>query len=361
MEDRDYSSQQELTLRDILLGIGAYSRELWRRKWWVVLAAILIGTWFAWEAYRTPVQYRAELTFMLNEEDGGGAALGGVLGQFGLGGGGSEYNLEKVIELSKSRLIIQNVLLDSIEVGGVSDRLGTHLMEVYNLRNKWREMGMETMAEVQLTSDSVSDIGRSGIRVLQSLQRIIISGYDGDPALASLRSDAGTGIFTYRIVSLDEDLSFGLATSLYEHLSAFYINKSTGNQRLTYTRIKNKADSLSQELNAAEYQLALRRDGSLGLNLNRDQVARSQLERKVQILNVMYAEAVRNLAAAEFALSNATPFFATIDRPLLPLGRIRASWSQQLGLGLFLGGFLAAVLVFIRYMFLKVMRGSSGA
>ncbi|MEM6395423.1 MAG: hypothetical protein AAF741_03685 [Bacteroidota bacterium] len=360
MEDHKNPSQQgdsdNLTLRDILLGVGAYSREIWRRKWWVLAFIVVFGGWFAWDAYKTPITYSARLTFMLNEDQGGGSALGGVLGQFGLGGGSSEFNLTKVVELSKSRKIVQDVLLDSAVIDEANDVIANHIIDIYDLPGYWADLGMTKFSDVRFGRKEVHTFNRVESKVLQQLIRFLNAGYAGHGPLVSLLTDDGAGILTYRAKTLNEDLSYELSNRLYKELSDFYIEKTTGNPRQTFERLSIRADSLSKALEDAEYKLARTLDASLSLGLNRDRVVTDQLRREVQILSTMYGEVLRNLAVAEFSLSNATPFFALIDEPMYPLIRNREYWFQRGILGAFIAAFLAVLVVVFRKIILDNLK-----
>ena len=116
--NQNMQASDEITLKELILLIKEYWGVLWGKKWYIIIAGLIGGLIFGIIEYRKPVTYTAELTFMVNEDSGGssgGAAA--ILGQFGFGGGaGSEYNLDKIIQLSKSRRIAENVLFDSINI-----------------------------------------------------------------------------------------------------------------------------------------------------------------------------------------------------------------------------------------------------
>ncbi|MTB53166.1 hypothetical protein [Lewinella sp. W8] len=319
-------ADNELTLRDVLLGIISYAKLLWRRKWWILGAGLLGAAIFGYLATRQPVTYQGSLTFMLNEEEGGGGGLASILGQVGLGGGASsEYNLEKIVELSKSQLIMQRVLLDTISVGGTEDRLAHHLMTVYDLRAQWRENGREDWATVHFAHDSLDGWTRTERKIIQVLHKKLVGG-GSEAGLLNTTIDPNTNILRMRGESLHEEFTQQIVEKAYQHLSEFYVEKVTAGPRSTYRKLKTRTDSIQGALQANEIALASSRDASLGLIQARDRVKIDRLQRKNQLLNVMYGEAVKNLATAEFTLSTMTPFFAVVDRPFLPLGKINPSW-----------------------------------
>jgi len=74
----------------------------------------------------------------------------------------------------------------------------------------------------------------------------------------------------------------------------------------------------------------------------------------VEILNVMYAEIIKNLEISKMTLLNQKPFINIIDSPRLPLEIIHFSILKALILFGFLGAILASIYVF----FVSLIRDS---
>ncbi len=77
MESNNYQVPQpqqddEITLRDLILKVKEYYTVL-RTNWKVLLFVTLPFTaYFGYKAWIKPISYTASLTFMLNEDKGGG-------------------------------------------------------------------------------------------------------------------------------------------------------------------------------------------------------------------------------------------------------------------------------------------------
>ncbi|HRV86761.1 MAG TPA: Wzz/FepE/Etk N-terminal domain-containing protein, partial [Saprospiraceae bacterium] len=99
-----YIQDDEITLKDLILKIQEFWRLLWANKWYIIAFALILASLSALRTYLTPSQFPAKLTFMVNEDEGSNmGGIANVLGQFGFSSGGkSEYNLDRILELSRS-------------------------------------------------------------------------------------------------------------------------------------------------------------------------------------------------------------------------------------------------------------------
>ncbi len=327
----------EISLKELVLIVQSYIKAVLSKWIWVALVAIFLAGGLAVRAWMTEVNFIAELTFLVNEDDGQSlGGVGAVLGQFGLGGANSEYNLDKIVELAKSRKIVQTALLKEVEIEGEKDFLANFLIQELNLHEDWQD---SKRAGFLFTNDSIPSFDWSGRSALKMLYSRVVTGGDEKP-LMSLDYDDATTILSLKSNTTDEKLSLALTDALYSELSQFYIEQSIAKPRQTYENLLQKSDSIQVELASAERSLARNQDGSLGLVRAQDNLSRNRLERKVQLLTVMYGEVLKNTEAASFALKNATPFFQIIDTPMSPLPAIGAGWLRAGMLGFGLGIFL---------------------
>ncbi|MGB1038040.1 MAG: Wzz/FepE/Etk N-terminal domain-containing protein, partial [Bacteroidia bacterium] len=133
--------QKELSIGEIVNLVKEYWQYIWSKKLVVILVSIFFGILFVVYSKSKEPEYSAGLTFMVNDDDGsGGGGLSSILGQFGLAGaGGGSYNYLKIIEISKSEMIMKQVLFDSIDLYGENDLIANHIIELYDLHEDWQE------------------------------------------------------------------------------------------------------------------------------------------------------------------------------------------------------------------------------
>lgn len=323
------SSQEDISVRELLATVKDYVNLAWTKKPALLAVGLVCASIFGVIAiFKKPV-YIAELEFLLNEDPSPGFSIGALLGQVGLGGGGAEYNLEKILALSKSPSIAQQVLLDSIVIDEQVDLVANHILELEGMREKW-----SLVNDAKISGNSLGE--------MDSLSRIIyrwIYNYSFiKPGLIFKTSAAeNSGIMTVSSISVNEELALKSSTLLYRNLSEFYTGESIGNRQKSVNLLRNKADSLRRILENKEYRAAEVQDTKLGLIQARDNVERTRLQREVGMLSLGYGEVVRNLETASFALSSSTPFFQVIGEPFKPLPQNRSNLYIQSAIGFVLG------------------------
>ena len=350
------NSDGEFGLKDLILIIKSYVEELFRN--WLIIAMVCLPllVYFLYDAIKTPAKYKATLTFMLNEESG--SSIGGmasILGQFGLGGGGSEYNLEKIMHLSKSRKIIQTVLFDKAKIGNKEDWIANHIIKEYNYHKNWDE-DTTGLKGFYFQHDSIPAFNRVERKVLLTLYKKIkgnpqqgVEGiYQGDISVE-------TGIMSLSCNTTTEPLSIHIVNSLFDKLGKFYVNKTVEKQQQTFNVIKAKADSVQQLLASAEYALAKFKDSSRGLFTKKDGLRESQLKRDISMYSIVLGEAKKNQELSDFTLKNETPFIQVIDEPITPILPTKKSKMIAIIFALLAGGMLSGGFIIVRKLYRDTM------
>jgi hypothetical protein len=346
---------EDNALVEFIQGARKYGNEI-RKNWKLVLAIIAVCVSLALlRKFLSKSTYQADLSFMVNEDEG--SKLSGLstalenIG-FGFGATNSEYNLEKIMELMRSRRIIYASLLEKDSVDGSYDFFANHLIDAYKLQEVWKKKKPH-LQDLRFTHDSLEVFTRKENTGLVQLYKMIL-GQSGDPALLSSEILDLPAIMTMTFTSRNEEFSYKFVNVLFENLSRFYIEKTTEKQRETYELVATETDSIRQVLVDVEYQLAAFEDQNQGLVTNRAQLQKDRLSRELTILETMYGEAVANEEVAKFALRKRTPFIQPIDIPVAPLKRIQESLSKALIKGLILGLILSVAFVIGRLIFREI-------
>lgn len=299
-----------------------------------------------WRAFTTPPTYTAELTFMVNEDEGGGGfgGVSAILGQFGFGGVKSgSFNLEKMLQLAKSRRIVEQAIFEETKINGKLDYIANHIINIYEFHEKWED-DTTGLVNFVFVKDSIPIFNRTENTALKEIH-IKIVGNEDTEALMSSSINEDTGILAMRSTTENEDLSIALTNNIYNKLSNFYINKSIERQETTYLIIKNKTDSLQNALNAAQSRLLRFQDANRGLTLLRYEAEKIRLQQEVQKLILAYGESYKQLEVADFSLRNSTPVVQVIDMPVGPIEEESVSVIIKLLVGILAGGILSSIYI----------------
>jgi uncharacterized protein involved in exopolysaccharide biosynthesis len=130
-----------------------------------------------------------------------------------------------------------------------------------------------------------------------------------------------------------------------------YVAHKTAQAKNTLDFLQNRADSVFGELELAEEEFAKVKDINQRIVKASGRLKELKLMRRVEVLNTMYLEIIKNLELSKITLLNNTPIITIIDRPILPLEEERVS---KVVAGIFsglLGGFLAVFFFVCRKLF----------
>lgn len=336
--DKRPNYPDEITLVEFISSLREIIRFL-ANNWLIYLLSFLLcASGVLYWGLTRQTTYKAELTFMLN--DSGQSAMtsfSGLFGQLGIPLNTGKYNIDKLLEISKSRSIIQKVLFEEVQLEDNSDYIANHLISLYGLSKPDHEKNIDLF---QFSHDTLEDFDNEENYYLKSLYGLIIGSNDGRNN-GLLVSDYGRDhyIMTFAMTSLSEKLSITFVNGLYRSVKEYFVQKTTERSRFTYDLIKTKRDSLRLDLSDVEYRIASLKDANLGTFDNRSSLDLSRLSTESLILKTALAKTEENLALAEFALENNTPLVQLIDQPIAPLKPISPSPFKLLVLSI-IGAFL---------------------
>ncbi len=330
--NKEYVQSDEITLKELILKIQDFFWEL-VKYWYIIFVVILLlGAYLIYDAKTFPITYPADLTFMLNDDGGGGSqsGLSLIMGSLGLAGGKSENSesLEKIMQLFKTRTVIYSGLMEKAKVGEKEDFLANHIFDDYGFKwmideyehYVWSEQLSKYGNDFKFKHDTIDAFNEDEQVVLYILYDYVVgnAGRGIKPMMtSSLNEDSG--IMSLRVNGASENLTIAMLEILYEKLSNFFIDKAIEKQKKTFDILESKNDSIRKELASAEYALADFKDTHHKLITLKGGLKKTSIERKVRILEIMYAESVKNLEISDFALKRRKPYVQVIDKPMRPV------------------------------------------
>ena len=335
----------EIQLKDILIKLSEYKAYLLKKKitiisisFFCLVLGIVIGM-------RSEIKYDADLTFVVEGEKKGGSlgAMSGIASQFGfdLGGNSSAtFSQQNILELLKSRGVVKAALMQNAQVNGKDDLLIEHYLEINKFKENWEKSesfnGVSFHDENTFQHDSISGVIWSKI-IEKNL-------------LIELKNDEAN-IINLSYKSANANYAKYFVESLIEQMSKMYVEHQTAQASNTLDFLQNRADSVFSELEIAEHEFARVKDINQRIVKASGRLKELQLMRRVEVLNAMYLEIVKNLELSKITLLNQTPIINIIDTPTLPLKEDKKSKTLLGVLGGFLGGFLSICFFIFRKLF----------
>lgn len=333
---------KEITLRELILKLNEFYQEV-KKSWKLVsLVSIFFMVYFLYDAFNTPANYSANLTFMLNEDDQGGAKVGGLAASFGLGGGSGGYNLQKIHALLKTRTIIQKALFEKANINNNHDYFINHLIHEYDFHDNWKKN--DALRGFLFQNAEIDSFSRVENRALKSIHNKIINENDG---LLNTSIDNDTGIMTIRIISTNEETSIKFSEVLFNILGEYYTSNVIEKQLFNFEMTKQRSDSLKLVLDNLQLRLLRFKDTQRNLILKQSQANELKLQREIQAISGVYTESRKNQEIANFALQSKTPFIQPIDLPIPPLSPDKSLMTYVFSLiqGVVLGLFLSILFI----------------
>lgn len=320
-------------------------------KWKVIVLAGIIGAalGLTYSFIKKPI-YTATLSFALEDEKSGGG-IGSLASSFGLdlgGSGGGAFSASNLIELFKSRSMVEKTLLSPVVVDGKT----ISLAEMYIQNNEWRKSWKKNTNLAKL--DFLPNANRQKFtRVQDSIMGTMYS-ILSKSSLSVAQKDKKISIISIDVSSQNELFSKYFCEALVDEVSDFYVETKSKKARENMLILERQTDSVRRELNGAITGVAVANDNTFNLNpalnVRRAPSARRQVD--VQANTAILSELVKQTELAKVSLRKETPLIQVIDRPILPLAKERFGKAKGIVLGGFLAGFLT-VLGLIVKRFLK--------
>jgi hypothetical protein len=349
----------ETSFKELILKLKewcAFLKSKWKNVFFAGVIGGVIGLTFAW--FEKP-NYKAILTFAMEEDKGGSGGLSGALGlasSFGIdlggAGGGGAFAASNLSALMKSHLIVEKVLLDSYNINGKTRTLAEYYIEVENLRNKWSKN--PDLQNIQfLPNADKSKFSRLQDSILFELHKELTKKENLDIN----QKDKKVTIVAIEVNSKDELFSKLFCEAIANETSEFYIQTKSKKARMNTNVLQKQADSVRAVLNNNITGVA--READNVYNLNPTLNIRSANSRKIQIDVTANTEVLKQLVVqlelSKITLRKETPLIQLIDRPFLPLQKEKFGKFKSLVLGVFISGFLMTLFLILERYFKKIL------
>jgi uncharacterized protein involved in exopolysaccharide biosynthesis len=351
----------EISLKELIQKLGEWWKYL-LSKWLVIVFCTMVGAGIGLlYAFVIKPNYKAVVTFALEDDKQGGGGLSGALGlasslgiDLGTSAGGA-FSGANLIELMKSRKMVQKALLNAYIQNGHAKSLADQLLEMTEINQKLIKKGIwrgESFFQVNADPSSFNLQQDSVISVLYEL----VTGSNG--ILSVAQKDKKISIISVEVNSRNEQFSKFFAESIVKEVADFYVETKSKKARNNVAILQRQADSIRNELNLAITGVATSTDNTFNLNpaLNVNRVPSTKKQIDVQANTAILTQLVTNLEMAKVTLLRETPLIQLIDRPTLPLKKDKPGKAKFLLTGGILTGLLTVLYLIVKKILKQVMQ-----
>lgn len=351
----DSAPSDDVTLKDVILKLIQWWQYLLSRWKTIVLAAIIGGVLGIAYSAMTKPQYIATLSFALDDEKSGGSlgAAAGLASQFGFdlgaSGGGGAFSGDNLLELMKSRSMVEKTLLLPVVINNKQQTLAqfyisfTQFYEHKPELNKVSFLPNVDRAQFTLQQDSVLGTFYNGIVKAN---------------LSVDKADKKLNIITVKVTSQNELFSKYFTEMLVKNVSDFYIETKTKKSARNVAILQHQTDSVRVALNSAITGVASSADinpnPNPALQIIRVPSLRKQVD--VQANTAILTELVKNLELSKMSLRRETPLVQVIDKPILPLEKKKFGKIKGFVIFGFVLGFLTTLFLLMRKLLKDALR-----
>ena len=355
IDQQQQIDNDEISLKELIGKIKewiAYLKTQWKLIIGIAALGGIIG--FVYASFQKP-SYLATTTFVL-EEDKGGGGLGGAMGLassfgFDLGGGGGLFTSSNIIELMKSRLVVEKTLLNPVIVAGKEISLADYYIQINKLNEGWAKKPSLANINYPVNAD------RSKFSLEQDSILYGISSGLTKANLTIAQKDKKVSIISLTVKTESELFSKLFCEQLLKETSDFYIETKSKKSRLNVDILQRQADSIRAELNGAITGVAAASDNVYNLNpaYNVKKTPGTRRQVDVQANTAILTQLVAQLELSKVSLRKETPLVQLIDRPILPLQKDKVGRLKSLLLGGVLAGFLTVLYLVFGQLYRKII------
>ena len=354
------NNKDEISLKE-LFQLAKEWLVYFKSKSKIILLAVFVGgvLGVGYSLVKKPT-YTALLTYAVEDAKSGG--LSGMLGvassfglDFGQSSSGGAFAAVNLMELFKSRAMVEKALLVDAKNTLGAPTLAEYYIETKEWRKDWEDL-YEKKPELKGLSFHSSQKRNTFTRAQDSILSVMF--YDISKNILTVEQlDKKVAIGTVQVKFEDELFAKYFTEQLTNTVTDFYIETKSQRAKENLDILNFQIDSVRAELNSSMVGVAVANDQTFGLNpaLNVKRVPSAKRQVDTQVNSAVLQELVKQTEMAKVAVRKETPLIQIIDTPIFPLEVERFGKLKGLVLGGFLAGFLFVLYLVLKRVFKQIL------
>jgi hypothetical protein len=348
------NKNDEVSVRDILNNLSKIYRYL-KSKWIILLVCGLLGSAIGFSiAKYNKTTYSATTTFVLEGEGDSGSKLGQYAGLASMAGidlganGGGIFQGDNILELYKSRKMIETALLSNVNIDGKSqlliDRYVTfnRLKEIWNKNPKLKDFAFHKI----IGSGNDKWNRRKQDSIINDIVLDINANY-----LKVTKPDTKLSIIKVDVKSKDEAFAKNFNEEIVKTVNDFYVQTKTKKSLQNVAVLQQKVDSVRSVMNGYINSSAAISDATPNLNPTRQSQRVAPMQRSTynaETNKAIFSELVKNLELSKMSLLRESPLIQVVDVPVYPLEKTKISMFKAVIIGLVTAIVISALFLLIK-------------
>ena len=314
------------------------------QKWWLILIiGFLAGLAGIYYASKQKIYYQSRLTFALDEGEGGGinSAIN-IAAQFGLsiGNGKEVFAGDNIIEIMKSRRIIENTLLS---VDTFDNKAFTFVEYFLNQQEKKDSTTRSIHFPVNQTQSTFSYAQDS---LLYECYLQFARSY-----ITCDKPDRKYNIFEVNVKNENEKFAKDFTDRIVEETNRFYTTISTKKAKQTLDILEQRVADMKSNVNSSIGSRAEVQDKNLNPVFSEAQVPVLKAQTNIQVYGAAYGEMFKNLEIARYQYLKQIPLMQIIDPADYPMKKIKAGKLKTAIVFSCVAGFITIFVLWIINLF----------
>ena len=362
MNEQHKFQNNELGFKEIMLLIKYWFLFFYKKKN-ILLFFFLAGSVIGYiQVKNEKPKYTATISYVLEEASNSSSNnTFNLMSQIGISGspnnGGGIFSSSILIELMKSRSVIQKILLRPILVEKKYITLAEYYIQTNNLREKWGKNLKYKNLKFEINSNP-NFFTPQQIEVISSIYNDLVS---KKHLLIGLKSKESV-IPQISVTSENELFAKLFCENLLAGTSEFYIETKSKRAKKNLKKLEEQLDSVRHKYNNSLNSFATSSEILFNLNTANKIKSTTSLNRQidVQSLAALLPSLIVNIENAKASLTNVTPLFQIIETPILPLPKENPSLFKEIlpySITFFLT--IMSILFLFQYYTIKVKLDSS--
>lgn len=352
------TDNNEISLKELIFKLKEWCRYL-ISKWLLILFLGLVGGIIGFiYAYTKEAVYIATTTFVLEDSGAGGGlgSLGGLASMVGVDvkGGGGIFEGDNILELYKSRQMIERALLSEVNFDNKKQLLVDRYVDINKLKEAWAKK-----PELNNISFKIKKtVTVKSTRLIDSLLGSIVNDINKN-YLKVVKPDKKLSIIKVEVTAPEEFFAKAFNEQIVKTVNDFYVQTKTKKSLENISILQQKTDSVRRTMNRDIYSAAETTDETPNLNPTRQvqrvaPVQRSQFSAETN--KAILAELLKNLEMSKISLRKETPLIQVIDVPVFPLEKQKLSKAKGIILGGFIFGFICVIGLLVKKIFSEIIK-----